>query len=75
MTNNVRFRFSVGDTIRVVYNKYLARQVELVTLNTIFSVVITYKSNTQASFTLIKFLLLIIVKIHTQNTLFDSSTP
>ena len=31
MTNNVRFTFSVGDTRRAVYNKYWARQIELVT--------------------------------------------
>ena len=54
VTNNIRFRYSVGDTIWMVYNKYLARQIELVTLNTIFSGVIIYKSNTQVSFTLIK---------------------
>ena len=38
MTNNVRFPSNVGDTTRVVYNQQWARQVELVTLNAIFSV-------------------------------------
>ena len=37
MTTNARLTFSVGDTIRVVSNKYRARQIELVTLNTTFS--------------------------------------
>ena len=38
-TSDVRFTFSVGDTTRAVYNWYWARQTELVTINTIFSVV------------------------------------
>ena len=39
MTNNVTFKFNVDDTTWAVHNKYLARQIELVTLNTLFSVV------------------------------------
>ena len=35
--NSVRFTFSVGDTTWAVYNEYWARQIELVTLNTIVS--------------------------------------
>jgi hypothetical protein len=36
-TNNVRFTISVGDTTRVVFNQYWAREIELVT---IFNVVL-----------------------------------
>jgi hypothetical protein len=39
MTNNVRFTFRVGDTTWVVNNKYLARQIEVVTPNTLFNIV------------------------------------
>jgi hypothetical protein len=39
MTNKVRCTFSVSDTTRAVHNQYIARQLELVTLYTIFSVV------------------------------------
>lgn len=35
----MRFTFSVGDNTQAVYNQYGARQIELVILNTIFSVV------------------------------------
>jgi hypothetical protein len=38
MTNKVRCTFSVSDTTRAVHNQYIARQLELVTLYTIFSV-------------------------------------
>ena len=38
MTYNVKFKFSVGDTTRAVYNWYWARQNEMVTPKTIFSV-------------------------------------
>jgi hypothetical protein len=43
----VRFTcgFGVGDTTQAVCNKYLARQIELVTLNTIFSVVLECSSH------------------------------
>ena len=41
MTNNIRFTFSVGDSARAVNNYYDQRQIELVALNIIFSVVIT----------------------------------
>ena len=37
MTSNARFTFSVDDITRVVYNEYCIRQVELVTLDTLFS--------------------------------------
>jgi hypothetical protein len=37
---NLRFTFSVGDTAWAVSNKYWARQIELVTLRTMFSVVV-----------------------------------
>ena len=41
MTNDVGLTISVGDTIyTTVYNQYWARQLELVTLNIKFSVVI-----------------------------------
>ena len=41
MINNVRFTFSsVSDTMRVVYNRYRARQIDLMTPNAIFSVLI-----------------------------------
>ena len=39
MTNNVRFTSSVGETTWAVYNSYQAKQIELVTLNTIYGVV------------------------------------
>ena len=39
MTNYLKFTFSVGGTTRVVYNYYWARQIELGTIDTIFSVV------------------------------------
>ena len=42
MRNNVRFRFSVGDTTWVVSNKHRSRQIESVTLNPILSVVPIY---------------------------------
>ena len=38
MTSNVRFTFGVGDTTWAIYTLYGARQIELVTLNTMFSV-------------------------------------
>ena len=38
MTHNVRFTFSVSDTTWAVYNHYEARQIELVTPDTTFSV-------------------------------------
>jgi hypothetical protein len=38
MSNNIWFTFSVGDTMRAVSNQYCARQIELVTLNTIHNV-------------------------------------
>ena len=41
MTKNIELTFSVGDTTRMVYKYYRARQIELVTLNMIFSVVFT----------------------------------
>ena len=42
MTSDVRFTVSVGDTItRAAYNGLRAREIELVTLNTIFSVLIS----------------------------------
>ena len=37
-TNNVKYTYSVSDTTRVVYNQYGAKQIELVTLDTIFYV-------------------------------------
>ena len=41
MINNVRFTFSsVSDTMQVVYNRYRARQIDLMTPNAIFSVLI-----------------------------------
>ena len=46
MTNIVRFTMSINDITHVVCNEHWARQIELVTLNTIFSVVF-YLSNTQ----------------------------
>ena len=45
MTNNVRFTYSVDDTTHAVLNQYRARQIELVMLNTIFSVVGTLGYN------------------------------
>ena len=40
MKNNIGSTFSVGDTsMWVLYNLYWARQIELVTLDTIFGVV------------------------------------
>ena len=39
MTNNVRFKFNVFDIIHVIYDYFLARYIELVTINTISSVV------------------------------------
>jgi hypothetical protein len=38
VVNIGKFAFSVGDTIPTVYNRYRARQIELVTLNTVSSV-------------------------------------
>ena len=38
MKNNVKFSFFVGDTTHAVYNQYWTGEIELVTLNTIFSV-------------------------------------
>ena len=38
MTSNVRSTFNVGDTTRVVYNKYWARQIEMEILNKNFCV-------------------------------------
>ena len=38
MTNNARLTFRVGDTTHAIYNTSQARKIELVTLNTIFSV-------------------------------------
>ena len=40
MTHNVRFTFSVGDIKWTITISYYARQIELVTLNTIFSVLL-----------------------------------
>ena len=40
MTINIMFAFSVGDTTHVVYNKDWARQIKLVTPNTVVNVVI-----------------------------------
>ena len=37
VTTNVRFTFSLSYTTHVVYNQYRARQIESVTVNTIFS--------------------------------------
>ena len=39
MTNNVRLTFTIGDTTWTIYDYFLARQIESVILNTIFSVV------------------------------------
>ena len=37
LTTNVRFTYNLGNTTHAVYNQYQARQIELVTLNAIFS--------------------------------------
>lgn len=39
MTNSVDFTFNVGDTTHGGYNHYWPKQIEIVTLNAIFSVV------------------------------------
>ena len=39
MANHAKFTISVGDTTQLVYKYYWARQMELVTLNTMISVV------------------------------------
>ena len=43
MKNNIKFTFSVGGTTQAVYNKDWARQIELVTLKTIFRVLYMWK--------------------------------
>ena len=45
VTNIYRSTLSVGGITRAVYNQYWARQIEVVTLNTILSVVVCTLSN------------------------------
>ena len=53
MNNIVRFAFSVSGTSQVVYNKYQARPIKLVTRNTTFSVVTVATLNFISTFSII----------------------